>query len=67
MQRQNPYTQRMIERTIRAALSCGLHVVGIRPDGTVLTDEQDKATTTTGSLLTAKPKLRDAREKLSGY
>lgn len=32
-------TQRSIERTIRAAIACGLKVVAVRPDGTVLTQE----------------------------
>src|SRR5258708_7281785 len=39
MSRANPYTQRAIEGTIKAALSAGLKVIGVRPDGTVLTDD----------------------------
>jgi hypothetical protein len=65
MTRQNPYTQRAIERAIKAALSAGLRVVGVRPDGTVLT--QDKSATITGTSLTDRPELRDAREKLGVY
>lgn len=61
MNRQNPYTQRAIERAIRAAMAVGLRVVGVQPDGTVLTEIPGKAVPTP---LTAKPGLRDAREKL---
>jgi hypothetical protein len=46
MSRANPYTQRAIERAIKAALSVGLKVVGVRPDGTVLTDDKPETTTT---------------------
>jgi len=58
----NPYTQRMIERAIKAALATGLRVVGVRPDGTVLTDDKS-----TNAALTNGPRLRDAREKLDAY
>lgn len=61
MSRANPYTQRAIERAIKAALSTGLKVIGVRPDGTVLTDN---SVTIAGTDLTDRPKLRDAREKL---
>jgi hypothetical protein len=64
MSRVNPYTQRAIERAIKAALSVGLKVIGVRPDGTVLTDN---SVTVTGTDLTDRPKLRDAREKLGVY
>lgn len=59
--RRNPYTQRAIERAIRAALCAGLRVVGVRPDGTVLTD---MPTAPSISPLTDGPALRDARELL---
>ncbi len=36
--KRHPYTQRAIERAIKAALRSGLKVVAVRPDGTVLTD-----------------------------
>lgn len=61
MSRQNPYTQRAIERAIRAAMAAGLRVVGVQPDGTVLTENPGKPA---NSPLTAKAGLRDAREKL---
>jgi hypothetical protein len=64
MNRQNPYTQRQIERAIRAALGAGLTVTGVRPDGTVLTEKPDKWAVAAGPPLTPHPKLRDAREKL---
>lgn len=64
MTRQNPYTQRAIERAIRAALCAGLRVTGVRPDGTVLTEAGDRPAPTPAPTLTGKPKLRDAREKL---
>jgi hypothetical protein len=41
-----------------------LKVIGVRPDGTVLTDN---SVTVTGTDLTDRPKLRDAREKLGVY
>jgi len=63
MTRQNPYTQRAIERVIRAAIGAGLKVVGVRPDGTVLTDSRDIPSVVDANL-TDRPKLRDAREKL---
>jgi hypothetical protein len=63
--RSNPYTQRAIERAIKAALHAGLAVVAVRPDGTVLTENRrDNASGEIGAGLTGKPKLRDAREKL---
>jgi hypothetical protein len=63
----NPYTQRQIERAIKAALSAGLKVIGVRPDGTVLTGEPDYRLTIDHPPLTDRPKLRDAREKLGAY
>ena len=60
--KQNPYTQRAIERAIKAALGAGLKVIGVRPDGTVLTE--DKGAAAPISPLTAPRKPRDAREKL---
>lgn len=58
------YTQRAIERRIKAARAAGLRVVGIHPDGTVLTEERDNALPSNTPALTDRPKLRDAREKL---
>ena len=64
----NPYTQKSIERRMKAALAVGLRVVGVTPDGTVLTEERNSSVTTiTVVPVTDRPKLRDAREKLSGY
>ena len=65
--RQNPYTQRAIERAIRAAMAAGLKVIGVRPDGTVLTDGRDVPTPHPAAGLTDRPKLRDAREKLGAH
>lgn len=62
--RQNPYTQRAIERAIKAALAAGLRVVGVRPDGTVLTASRDNPEPAPPVTLTGRPSLRDAREKL---
>jgi len=62
---QNPYTQKAYERRIKAARAAGLRVVGLKPDGTIITE--DKPVTGTASPLTDQPKLRDAREKLGGY
>lgn len=64
MTRQNPYTQRAIERAIRAALGAGLRVTGVLPDGTVLTESRDNAASAPHANLTQRPQLRDAREKL---
>jgi hypothetical protein len=64
MSRENPYTQRAIQRAIKAALSAGLRVVGVRPDGTVLTEARDSYPVVPVNPLTGQPKLRDAREKL---
>lgn len=64
MTRQNPYTQRAIERAIKAAIAAGLRVTGVKPDGTVLTEARDKLSGPDGPVLTASPPLRDAREKL---
>jgi hypothetical protein len=58
----NPYTQRQYERIIKAALRCGLKVVGVKPDGTVLTEDYVVITGSPG--LTPAQKPRDAREKL---
>jgi hypothetical protein len=65
--RQNPYTQRAIERAIKAALAAGLRVVAVRPDGTVLTEARDSLAVAPGQPLTGQPKLRDAREKLGAH
>lgn len=62
MSRSNPYTQRQIERAIKAVLAAGLRVVGVKPDGTVLTEENLIVTGTVP--LTPPQKPRDAREKL---
>ena len=62
--KQNPYTQRAIERAIRAAMAAGLQVTGVQPDGTVLTAAPKNPTPAGRMPLTAKPALRDAREKL---
>ena len=68
MNRQNPYTQRAIERAIRAALAAGLRVTAVRPDGTVLTAPRGENPPSSGEPpLTAKPGLRDAREKLGAH
>ena len=62
MSRANPYTQRQIQRAIRAAVAEGFEVTGVTPEGTVLTGEKKVPAGT--SRLTAPPKPRDAREKL---
>jgi hypothetical protein len=67
MTRHNPYTQRAIERAIKAALAAGLRVTGVRPDGTVLTESRDNRPTATPVTLTGQPRLRDAREKLGAH
>jgi hypothetical protein len=38
--------------------------VGVRPDGTVLTEARENAPAMPSAPLTGQPKLRDAREKL---
>ena len=63
----NPYTQKSIERRMKAALAVGLRVVGVTLDGTVLTEERNSPVTITVVPVTDRPKLRDTREKLSGY
>lgn len=65
--RKNPYTQRAIERAIKAALGAGLRVTGVRPDGTVLTAARENTAAADEAALTGKPKLRDAREKLGAH
>jgi hypothetical protein len=62
--KQNPYTQRAIERAIKAALGAGLRVVGVRPDGTVLTEAAGE---TPAAPLTVPRKPRDAREKFGAH
>lgn len=64
LMRQNPYTQRMIERAIKAAISAGLVVTGVRPDGTVLTESRENRPAQPAGGLTPPGKPRDAREKL---
>lgn len=64
MTRQNPYTQRAIERAIRAALAAGLQVTAVLPDGTVRTQSAENPPQPARAPLTPKPGLRDAREKL---
>ncbi len=63
--KRGPYTQRAIERAIRAALAAGLKVVAVRPDGTVLTEPNSALPI--APVLTYTPKPRDAREKLGVY
>lgn len=58
----NPFTQRAIERAIKAAQGCGLKVIGVKPDGTVLTGEN--SIVSAARALTPENKPRDAREKL---
>jgi hypothetical protein len=38
-------TKAQVKRNIQAALASGLRVRGIRPDGTVMTDDTEDATT----------------------
>ena len=64
MNRQNPYTQAAITRAIKAALASGLAVMAVRPDGTVLTEMQEKRSSTAPPTLTLQQKPRDVREKL---
>ena len=64
MSRQNPYTQRAIERAIKAATAAGLRVTAVKPDGTVLTESRDNGASPAPAALTSQPGLRDAREKL---
>lgn len=64
MTKANPYTQAAIERAIKAALAVGLSVVGVKPDGTVLTAPGETRIVGPAPDLTKPPKLRDAREKL---
>jgi hypothetical protein len=64
MTRQNPYTQRAIERAIKAALAAGLNVTGVRADGTVLTETTENRPLAKAPPLTPAQKPRDAREKL---
>jgi hypothetical protein len=66
VERKTPYTQKSIERRMKAALAVGLRVVGVTLDGTVLTEERNSSVTITGVPLIEKPKLRDARETLGG-
>jgi len=61
---ENPYTQRAIKRRIKAVLAAGLTVVAVQPDGTILTEDREKASGHPVSRLTGPPKLRDARELL---
>jgi hypothetical protein len=63
MTKHNPYTQRAIERAIKAAISAGVRVVGVRPDGTVLTEPAENGPVTRSPPLTPGQKPRDAREK----
>jgi hypothetical protein len=62
--RQNHYTQKSVERRIKAARAAGLRVRGVTADFTVLTEEPNSSVTTAGEPLTNRPKLRDARDKL---
>lgn len=64
MTRRNPYSERAIRRAIKAALAAGLRVVGVRPDGTVLTEATQIRDTVANAGLTAMEMPRDAREKL---
>jgi hypothetical protein len=65
--RKNPYTQRAIERAIRAAVAAGLRVIGVQPNGTVLTEARENPTSGNQAALTSKPPLRDAREKRGAH
>jgi hypothetical protein len=62
MQKINPFTRAAITRAIKAAQAAGLKIVGVRPDGTVLTEASNEAPVS--GRLTEPHKARDAREKL---
>jgi hypothetical protein len=70
MTKRNPYTQRQIERAIKAAMACGLKVVAVRPDGTVITSdaetpiEEPGVERKFGDML---GKAIDARKKLGDF
>lgn len=61
MSRQNPYTQRQLERMIKAAQRCGARAI-VKPDGSVVFEEIEAGPQAGG--LTTERKPRDAREKL---
>lgn len=59
-------TQKAIERAIRAAQACGLKIIGVRPDGTVLTEPPEEAadpSTTTRERMKAMARDIEARRK----
>ena len=67
--RENNYTQRLLQRRIKAAKAEGLTIIGIAPDFTVITADSGHSPPqlspgTPQLRLTGRPLLRDAREKL---
>lgn len=61
MKRQNPYTQRQLERMIKAAKRCGARAI-VKPDGSVVFEEIGPSDAS--NALTPPDRPRDAREKL---
>ena len=53
-----------IERAIRAAQKCGLHVVAVRTDGTVITSESPQAAEF--AQLSPAPKVAPLRRSMLG-
>ncbi len=62
--KQNPWTKAAIKRAINAAMECGLIIVGVRPDGTVLTEMPSGLRSLDPDPRRSGPRLRDARELL---
>jgi hypothetical protein len=52
MTRALPFTQAGLRRAIRAAREAGLHVTGIRPDGTLIVNDGDSVP---GGIVTLAP------------
>jgi hypothetical protein len=55
-----PATQTSIQRAIRAARKEGLHVLGVRPDGTILTGESPIPV---NELVPSVPQTEDEAER----
>lgn len=43
MNRSAPFTQASLRRAIEAARKAGMHVIGIKPDGTIILDDRKTA------------------------
>jgi hypothetical protein len=68
MSRAFPFTEASLARRIRGVQRAGLHVVGVKPDGTLIVSDKpvDTASLVPGNAQPSLPPARRFGEKING-